>query len=210
VSSCYLIAEASSLTLIDAGVRRSFAPLVAFIESIGRSPHELNTILLTHADLDHVGAAQQLKDRYSARVLTSRIEADALAQGRSSRPVKAGFLAPLFSWAQQQNGALHVEVDQVLAEADLLPILGGLQVVASPGHTPGHLSFYAPRHGLLFAGDSVSTRPDRVLYNRVRMFNWDEQQMRASVRRQAELRPEIVCSGHGPVVFAAADKFLIE
>jgi glyoxylase-like metal-dependent hydrolase (beta-lactamase superfamily II) len=46
-----------------------------------------------------------------------------------------------------------------------------------------------------------------VLYNRVKMFNWDEEQMRASVHRQAELMPEIVCSGHGPVVFGAAAKF---
>jgi len=207
VSNCFLIAEETGLTLIDAGVRRSYEPLKEFIQSIGRSPKELTNILLTHADYDHVGAAPALKNSNGARILTSQIEADALAKGESSRPIKAGWLTPVFSWFQRMGGAMQVAVDQVLAEDDQLPILGGLQVVASPGHTPGHISFYAPRYKLLFAGDSVSTQPDRVLYNRVKMFNWDEEQMRASVHRQAELMPEIVCSGHGPVVFEAADKF---
>ena len=207
VSNCFLIVEESGLVLIDAGVRRSFDPLVAVIRSLGYSPEQLSSILLTHADLDHVGAATALRERFGAHIYTSQVEADALAQGRSSRQIRAGLLSPVLSWLERRSGAMQVQVDQVLAEGDQLPILGGLRVISSPGHTPGHLSFYAPREGLLFAGDSVSTRSDRVRYNRVKIFNWDEQQMRESVHRQAALRPQIVCSGHGPVIFDAADKF---
>lgn len=207
VSNCFLIVEQSDLVLIDAGVCRSFDPLVAAIRSLGYSPEQLSSILLTHADLDHVGAAPALKERFGAHIYTSQVEADALAQGQSSRQIRAGLLSPFLSWLERRSGAMQVQVDQVLAEGDQLPILGGLRVISSPGHTPGHLSFYSPREGLLFAGDSVSTRSDGVRYNRVKIFNWNEQQMRESVHRQAALRPQIVCSGHGPVVFEAADKF---
>jgi len=207
VSNCFLIAEDSGLTLIDAGLRRSFTPLVDFIRSLGRSPSELKSILLTHADLDHVGAAPALNSHFGASIFTSSIEAEALAHGRSSRPIQVGVLIPLFNWFERLNGAMQVEVDRTISDWDQLPILGGLRVIATPGHTPGHLSFYAPRHKLLFAGDSVSTQPDTVLYNRMKIFNWDQAQMQASVQRQAALRPEIVCSGHGPVVFGAAGKF---
>lgn len=207
VSNCFLIVENSELVLIDAGVRGSFDPLVGVIRSLGYSPGQLSSILLTHADLDHVGAAPALKEQFGAHICASQVEADALAQGRSSRPIRAGLLSPVLSWLERRSGAMQVPVDQILAEGDQLPVLGGLQVLSSPGHTPGHISFYAPRAGLLFAGDSVSTRSDRVRYNRVKIFNWDEEQMRASVHRQASLCPKVVCSGHGPVVFDAADKF---
>lgn len=207
VSNSFLIVDKTGLTLIDAGLRRSFKPLVSFIDSLGYSPTQLKTILLTHADMDHVGAAPRLKEISGARIFASQIEADALAEGHSSRPIQLGALTPLFSWLEHLGGGMRLQVDQILAEGDRLAILGGLEVVASPGHTPGHISFYVPQYKLLFAGDSVSTQTDAVLYNRVRMFNWDEEKMRASVQQQAAMRPEIVCSGHGPVVFRAADKF---
>jgi glyoxylase-like metal-dependent hydrolase (beta-lactamase superfamily II) len=207
VSNCFLIVDETELTLIDAGVRRSYNPLINFIQSLGYSPHQLKNILLTHADLDHVGAAPALREINGAKIFSSQIEADALAEGRSSRQIRTDLLTPFFSWAERQNGSMYMQVDQILKKGDRLPILGGLQVIDTPGHTPGHISFFAPRYKLLFAGDSVSTQPDTVRYNRMKLFNWDEAQMRASVHLQAAIRPEIVCSGHGPVVFDAADKF---
>jgi len=202
-----LIVDKSGLTLIDAGLKRSFRTLVGFMDSLGHSPKELKTILLTHADLDHVGAAPKLKEISGARIFTSQIEAEALAEGRSSRPLQLGALTPLTARLERLGGGMRIPVDQVLADGDLLPILGGMEVVFSPGHTPGHISYYIPQYKLLFAGDSVSTQPDSVLYNRMKIFNWDAGQMRASVQRQAAMQPAIVCSGHGPVVFRAADKF---
>jgi glyoxylase-like metal-dependent hydrolase (beta-lactamase superfamily II) len=169
---------------------------------------QITRILLTHADYDHVGAVLPLREESRAEVLASQVAAEALSSGHSSRQVHAGLLTPLFSWFEGLDGSMKFEVDTILSEGDTLPLLGGLEVLETPGHTPGHLSFYAPRHKLLFAGDSVSTQPDKVLYNRVPIFNWNQDQMIASVHRQHDIRPEIVCSGHGPVIFGAAEKFV--
>jgi glyoxylase-like metal-dependent hydrolase (beta-lactamase superfamily II) len=91
------------------------------------------------------------------------------------------------------------QVTRTLHPGDELPVLGGLQVLATPGHTPGHLSFYAPRYSLLFAGDSL-----RVLGGRLHFgdgpFTWDYARGRESVRLQAALSPSIICCGHGPVI----------
>jgi len=195
------------LTLIDAGIPSSYRQITDFIGSLGRSVQELKTILLSHADIDHVGAAPALRAESGASIFASRIAAQALAEGHSSRPLKLGVLAPLFRWLEQLNGAMHIEVDEILSAGQVLPILGGLKVIETPGHTPGHLSFHAEAHQLLFAGDSVSTFPGEIRGNKVKFFNWDQDQMLASVQLQAALQPEIVCSGHGPVVFEAASKF---
>ncbi|MGD2026865.1 MAG: MBL fold metallo-hydrolase [Anaerolineales bacterium] len=207
VSNCYIILEEDQITLIDAGVKRSFDWIHSFLRSLDRSPENLTHILLTHADLDHVGAASALKEDSDVKVYASHVAADALAVGRSSRKVKMGIFTPIFSWFERQGGAMKVEVDEILSPGDVLPILGGLEVLETPGHTPGHISFYAREHKLLFAGDSVSTQEGSVLYNRMKSFNWDNDLMQTSVHEQEALQPEIVCSGHGPVVFGAAGKF---
>jgi glyoxylase-like metal-dependent hydrolase (beta-lactamase superfamily II) len=207
VSNCYLIAENGQLTLVDAGVKRSARQIEGFIANLGYSASHLTRILLTHADYDHVGAVNHFRANNEVEVYASQVAADALADGHSSRKIKAGIFSPLFSWFEGLDGSMQVTVDTVLSEGDTLPLLGGLEVLDTPGHTPGHISFYAPAHKLLFAGDSVSTQPDKVLYNRMQAFNWDQEKMIASVQRQHSIQPEIVCSGHGPVVFGAAGKF---
>lgn len=206
-SNCYLITEPDGLTLIDAGIPSSFSQIVDFIGSLDRNVQELNTILLSHADIDHVGAAPALKVESGARIYASQIAAQALAEGHSSRQIELGILTPIFRWLEKLNGAMQIEVDEILSAGQVLPMLDGLKVLETPGHTPGHLSFYAEKHKLLFAGDSVSTNPGEILGNKVRFFNWNQEQMLASVRFQAALQPEIVCSGHGPVVYEAASKF---
>ena len=209
-SNCCLIAENGMLALVDAGVKRSYPKIIHHIESIGFSPSQLTHILLTHADIDHVGAARQLQAISGAKIYASQIAADALVHGRSSRQIKAGVFTPVLSWFEGLSDAMQLTADEILAEGDTLPFLGGLQVIATPGHTPGHISFYAPQVKLLFAGDSVSTQTDKVLYNRMKIFNWDQEKMKASVHRQHKLHPEIVTSRHGPVVFEAAGKFPAE
>lgn len=206
-SNCYLIAEDGRLALVDAGVKRSYKQIVDFIEGLGYSTGQLTHILLTHADMDHVGTANLLRKDSGAQIFASQVAADALARGHSSRKIKVGIFTPLFTWFETLSGAMKIKVDTILAEGDTLPLLGGLEVLETSGHTPGHLSFYVREHKLLFAGDSVSTQPDKVLYNRMKAFNWDQEKMIAAVHRQQAILPEIVCSGHGPVVYGAAEKF---
>ena len=87
-----------------------------------------------------------------------------------------------------------------------LPVLGGLRVVATPGHTPGHISLFAPAVGVLFCGDSMVTDANGIRGSRPAV-TWDEARAKESVQKQAELGASIVCSGHGPVVKDAAGKF---
>jgi hydroxyacylglutathione hydrolase len=84
-------------------------------------------------------------------------------------------------------------------------VLGGLQVIATPGHAPGHVSFWQAERRLLFAGDMALnlvglTRalpivtPDPALNSR-------------SIQRAAALEPEVICFGHGtPIVERAAER----
>jgi glyoxylase-like metal-dependent hydrolase (beta-lactamase superfamily II) len=97
-------------------------------------------------------------------------------------------------------------VDERLADGQVLPVLGGLRVVATPGHTPGHISLYAPAVGVLFVGDSLVSERDGLRPSRG-ANTWDEAQALESVRLQAALGAHVVCPAHGPVVNNAIGKF---
>lgn len=207
VANPYLAVEDNGLTLIDTGLAGSDAKILAYIRNLGRAPGDLKRILITHADRDHIGSLPALLRQTGARVYTSAIEAEAIAHGHPSRPLKRqGARAVLFGLMATFSPQAASSVDEVVADGQMLPILGGLRVLATPGHTPGHLSFFSERLGVLFVGDSLVSEAGG-LRGSTGWNTWDQAQADASVRRQAALAPRIVCPGHGPVAMDAARKF---
>ena len=93
-----------------------------------------------------------------------------------------------------------------MVAGQILDILGGLQVVDTAGHTPGHISFFAPAASILFVGDSMIS-DKKGLIPAVKDTLWDEARAKAAVRAQAALGASIVCSGHGPVITDAVGKY---
>ena len=208
VANPYLLIDPDGLTLIDAGLPGSHKKILRYIASLGYAPKDLKRIMITHADYDHVGGLAPLKKATGACVFASPVEAQAMAEGHALRPVKPrrlitrllfGLMAGLFKPAS-------VQADELLSDGQILPVLGGLRVIETPGHTPGHISLFAPSVGVLFCGDSIVSGEDG-LRGSSGANNWDQAKSDASVCKQAALGARILCSGHGPVVIDAADKF---
>jgi glyoxylase-like metal-dependent hydrolase (beta-lactamase superfamily II) len=208
VANPYLLLDPDGLTLIDAGLPGSHRKILRYLAGLGYTPQDLKRILITHADFDHVGGLAALKAATGARVYASPVEARAIAEGHASRPLKPrrritkllfDLLAGLFKPAP-------VQVDEFLSDGQILPVLGGLRVVETLGHTPGHISLFAPSAGVLFCGDSIVSEETGLRGSRG-ANNWDQARSDESVRKQAALGARILCSGHGPVVLDAAGKF---
>ena len=207
VSNGYLILDSGGLTLIDTGLPRDQKKIVEYIARLGRTLRDLRRIIITHADGDHVGSLAGLQLASGARVYASEIEARAIIAGKMSRELKTGGLlkslmgltAPLFR-------AKPAHVDEIIGEGTVLPVLGGLRVITTEGHTPGHISLFAPSVGVLFTGDSVISR-DRQLRGSTGMNTWDQEKANASMRKQATPSAQIVCAGHGAVIVDARGKF---
>ena len=208
IANPYLIIDSGELTLIDAGMPGSHKKILHYIANLGYAPKDLKRILITHADFDHVGGLAALKAATGARIYAHAIEAAAMAAGRPSRKLKPGnvFAKLLFGIMGRLFKAVPIQVDELLSDGQTFPVLGGLRVLETPGHTPGHLSFFAPSVGILFVGDSLVSE-ETGLRGSSGANNWDQPKSDESVRKQAALGARIVCSGHGPVVMDAADKF---
>jgi len=208
-ANSYLILEPEGLTIIDTGMPFSEAQTLKYIASLGRSAEEIKHILITHADLDHYGCLAALKEASGARTYASQPEAEAMAKGISSRPVNRSvgrFQAFVIRLMGKYLKPTPFQVDEILKEGDVLPVLGGLQVVDTKGHSPGHIAFFAPSVRILFCGDSMKSS-DKGLHTSRSRNNWDQSLAEASVRKLAMLGAQIVCPGHGPVITDAGSRF---
>ena len=209
VANPYILVDSDGLTIIDTGLPRSERKILAYVASLGSSAHDVKRILLTHSDLDHVGGLAALHKLTGARTYASRIEADAIAAGKSSRQINiSGFSVRrlMFTLLRPFMKAAPFQVDEVLTDGQILPALGGLRVIDTSGHTPGHISLFAPAAGILFCGDSLVTDENGIHGSRPGL-TWDDAKAREAERKQAALGAHIVCSGHGPVVMDATGKF---
>jgi glyoxylase-like metal-dependent hydrolase (beta-lactamase superfamily II) len=193
-SNFYLCEDEDGLTLIDAGLPGEQKLLFSLLEQHGYEPAQIVRILITHADIDHAGSLAAVQAASGARVYAGEMSARYLTKGKSPPhlPRLIQWLSNLFV-KYQPVSARQIES---VADGDQLPVLGGLRALATPGHTLGHFSFYSPSTGVLFAGDAIDTRNDRL--NRTRKtITADEDLANDSAMRLIELAPAIFATGHG-------------
>jgi glyoxylase-like metal-dependent hydrolase (beta-lactamase superfamily II) len=200
-----LIVEPDGLTLIDTGLARSGPKLVmSKLAELGFQPNDLKRILITHADPDHTGGAPVLRAGTGAKLCASAIEKAAIERGTTSRqPTGVGFKIFANTLGKLMMPLAPATVDEELSDGQVLPILGGLRVLATPGHTPGHLSFFAPALGVLIAGDSMNATSGSLQFKPAPV-HWNFAEGCNSVRKQAQLGAHTVYCGHGPVIENAA------
>jgi glyoxylase-like metal-dependent hydrolase (beta-lactamase superfamily II) len=207
MGSVYLIVDPDGLTLIDASIASAGPKILRQIADLGRSPGDVKRILITHGHPDHVGALPVVQRATGAAVWTSAIDRPVI-EGQAplpqAPPEKRTGLARFIKLPPQTLPASPVHRE--LREGEALPeVLGGIQVLATPGHTPGHLAFWQPERRILFCGDVIFHLPNLRLP--IALFTVDMDENRRSVGRLAELDPAVVCFGHGsPLTENAAER----
>lgn len=200
--NCYLVRESDSFTLIDTGVPGGAKRMIAAARAIASEP--IARLLLTHAHGDHIGSLDALAAALGQpQVAIGKREARLLpkkpAQDRSLDPGE-----PQCKVKGSLPGAV-TRPTHLLSDGELY---GSLRVMASPGHTPGHLSYLDERDGTLYAGDALVTVGGRVhvvgfgpwYFPFAATATWHRPTAVESVRRLAELPIRRIAAGHGRLV----------
>lgn len=176
--------------LIDAATRRAEKRIMGQIE--GRT---INAHALTHAHPDHQGSSHAVCDRLGIPLWCGQGDVPAMETpgGVTGKSGWETFVQRRF-WA----GPAH-PVARALAEGDEV---AGFTVLETPGHSPGHVSYWRESDGVLIVGDvlfnlnMLTGRPG--LREPPDAFTPDPPRNRESARRLAELKPALACFGHGP------------
>jgi glyoxylase-like metal-dependent hydrolase (beta-lactamase superfamily II) len=205
VGHAYLWRDPDGLTLVDAGLAGSAQLLADAVRQAGHQPADLRRLVLTHFHPDHVGGAADVAGWGEVEVLAHRADAPFIrAPGTGPAPDLADWERPLFEQVTSQLPTrpaaplVPPRIDRELADGDEPGFGDGAVAVAVPGHTPGSMALYLPRHRVLFTGDAVARGRDGAVICGV--FNVNRPQAAASLRRLATLDVAVACFGHGEPV----------
>lgn len=190
--NCYLVVEDDGLTLVDATTSSPADEVAAQLKRLGRP---LRRLALTHAHGDHAGGVDGLLDRFpDVELSIGERDAPLLAGDRSLRAGEEGPVKGFFAEVKARPHRLLQPGDTV----------GSLEVVPSPGHTPGHVSFLDTRDRALLAGDALQTRGGiavsgvmRPLFPFPAMATWHRRTALASGEALVGLSPSLLAVGHG-------------
>ncbi|MBA4535989.1 MBL fold metallo-hydrolase [Bacillus aquiflavi] len=195
--NCYLIEEDKELTLIDTGLPNSYKGIIQAIKMIKKP---LTNIILTHAHADHVGSLDVLKKKFpnvsilisirDSRLLMGDISLD---QNEPQTPIKGGI---------PKN--IQTKPTHLLTEGDSI---GSLEVINTPGHTPGSISLLETRTHSIIVGDALQTRGGIAVSGQIKPFfpfpafaTWNKQLAIHSAKKISQLSPKLLAVGHGMMI----------
>jgi glyoxylase-like metal-dependent hydrolase (beta-lactamase superfamily II) len=163
----YLIEANDGLTIVDAGVPRSWNSLQRVLAEIGRGAEEIRALVLTHAHFDHIGFAERARTelgipvhlhendvplaRKPLQYTHERARSRYLLTKPKALPHVFGFLAARAFWPPPL-GAVEPFADLAGGQLD---VPGSPRVVFTPGHTLGHCALHLPDRDAVIAGDAI-------------------------------------------------------
>jgi glyoxylase-like metal-dependent hydrolase (beta-lactamase superfamily II) len=169
------------ISLIDTGVKSSWKSIFSYIESQGRDPSEIELILLSHAHPDHIGSAAKIRETCGCKVAAHPLERawiEDIRQQEADRPVP-GF----FDIADRS-----CKVDILLDDKHSLKLHGQIDVelIHTPGHSPGSLNFGFPGD-ILFTADSIPLANDVPNYDNFHDFMGSLERIKGDLKYHALL-----------------------
>ena len=205
VNSFAFVDDDGSVTLVDASHRFGVGRLLAGLAAMGKHPADVRRLLLTHAHADHAGGAAQLVEAAGLDGVSAHAaDADYFRAGTSpprdrSLPGLRGFLAGL----PMPNRFPAVAVKAELTAGETLDVAGGLEVIHTPGHTPGHVSLLHRGTGVLVTGDAIWNMRRRLSWPFL-AFCTDVRLTQQTAEVLGDLEYDVAAFTHGPEIRGGA------
>jgi glyoxylase-like metal-dependent hydrolase (beta-lactamase superfamily II) len=214
----YFVCSGSSWVLIDAGWAKDGPRIERAVESLFGADSRPAAILLTHCHPDHAGSAPRLARTWGCSVYMHPAElpfatGDFAGMRAYAGPLDRGLVLPLMRVMGRRRR------EAVLARSSLgdvartfepgagVPGLPGWECIPTPGHSPGHVSYFRPRDRVLISGDALVTLKvnswSGLLLQRPGLSGppwyttWSRKAAKESVRTLARLDPTVLAGGHG-------------
>ncbi|UCZ53887.1 MBL fold metallo-hydrolase [Bacillus shivajii] len=203
-------ARKKSFVLVDAGMPKSAKKIVKAVEKTYGKGARPKAILLTHGHFDHVGSIIELINYWKVPVYSHAFELPFLT-GEFDYPspdpfVRGGLIAKISYKFPKRAVNLADHIERLPADGSV-PYLEDFRWIHTPGHTPGHVSFFREKDRTLIAGDAFITVKQDSLIKTItqklelngppKYFTTNWRAACESVRKLKELHPAVAITGHG-------------
>ncbi|WP_371367457.1 putative metallo-hydrolase YflN [Sporomusa rhizae] len=205
-----IISDGNEFILIDCGYPACLPILQQAATDNGIDLSQLTKVIITHHDFDHMGALAGLKRTYpNSKVLASAQEERYISgKQKSLRLEQAEAIYDTLpedrkQAAKQFQRVLEevetAEVDQTLNDGDIFPWCGGIEIIATPGHMPGHISIYHIESKTLIAGDAlVAENGELAIANP--QYTIDMMGAKKSIKKLLDYEIDTLICYHGGIV----------
>ncbi len=208
IANCYMVGSRERWVLIDAGTQGNAKNILQAVEEHIGSEVPPAAIFLTHGHFDHSGSARELAEHWDVPIYAHRLEIPFL-NGTSKYPppdpTVGGFMSQVIRFLP--NKKMNVGPNLGELSPGRLPGLPEWEIIETPGHSPGHVSYFRSEDSVLIAGDAFCTVDQNSMVDTIQQrqkvsipppyYTCDWQAAERSVRKLAELRPKVLAAGHG-------------
>jgi glyoxylase-like metal-dependent hydrolase (beta-lactamase superfamily II) len=182
------------VTLIDMGVAKSGPRVMAALAAIGSGPSDVTRLMLTHAHPDHAGGAKYVADQ-TGRAFGVHADDAGFARSGTGPPRDRAFRLGRLVERMAPSRFPAVPVVETFTDDQVIPFAGGIRVIHTPGHSPGHASYLHEESGVLITGDAIFN----VLGLRwpIKAFCTDSKMTTQTAHRLAEVDYTVAAFTHG-------------
>lgn len=168
-----LLWDDNNLVIVDTGYPMQMDFIKEAVEKEGFSVENINKIILTHQDIDHIGCVKEiLQASENVEILIHEDEAP-YVDGRKI-PIKVEALEKNYDkltdefkeWFHGLKSGFEnrkMKITRELKDGDVLPICGGIEIIHTPGHTPGHICLFIQDSKLLISGDALNISDGKLI-----------------------------------------------
>lgn len=201
MSNCYLI-EDEEMMLIDTGNPGNNKRILNYVKNnLNRNPEDINTIIITHHHFDHIGSLGELKKATGAKIAAHKDDANYIADTeKAEEPLISKIFINLLKSIYRPK---TVEVDILLEEDDEI---GDYRVIHTPGHTPGSICLYNENNKVIFVGDNLTNKGEKI-EGPPGIFTLNMEQANESIKKLQNLDIEAILTGHSkPITSRTSEK----
>ena len=215
-----LIRDNETVVLVDTGFPGQLQEILSAMEEAGISFSKLSKVIITHQDVDHIGGLSEIikaSDR-KIEVIAHNEEKPFIEGIKSLLKMTPERLERMFGALPTEKRkdaeakfleSLKSKVDQTVDDGEVLPFCGGITVIFTPGHTPGHICLYLNQYKTLITGDALNVVEGQLVGPNME-FTPDMDTAKKSLKRFSQYDVETVICYHGGVYKEDVNQRLLE
>jgi hydroxyacylglutathione hydrolase len=200
--NCYWTTSNEGVAVIDTANPKSEVKILDQLKAAGKNAGDVKWIIITHADIDHLGSAAELKHLTGAKIAIHVSDA-AILKGQEPMKEARGFFKFIFKIMTGFFKFHTTEPDILLKDGDEV---AGFKVLHTPGHTKGSIMLFKPNQ-VLITGDTLLCDRHAQPRGPIKLFTPNMDQAWNSIRKLHDLNFEMMLPGHGkPILENAGEK----